>query len=224
MKTLAKIVLSAVSVFYPFGLCFFGEFTGVLLAIMAILWAFRGFSETKGNSNLNSEKSDKFTLASAEQITSEGCGGNPLPRSQGAALPRREKQNSDFKIFAYAMSGFFILCLAARNYGAQYLYPVIINAFLAAIFYFSLRSEAIITRIAKLQEGGELPRSAVCYTRMLTKIWLWFFIINGAASAALACLEDKIYWSFYTGAISYFLVGALFGGEMIFRKFYAKNA
>ena len=182
MKTLAKIVLSAVSVFYPFGLCFFGEFTGVLLAIMAILWAFRGFSER--GSNLN----------------------------------------GDFKIFAYAMSGFFILCLAARNYGAQYLYPVIINAFLAAIFYFSLRGEAIITRIAKLREGSELPRSAVCYTRTLTKIWLWFFILNGAASAALACLEDKIYWSFYTGAISYFLVGALFGGEMIFRKFYAKNA
>ncbi len=139
-------------------------------------------------------------------------------------VERGSNLNNDFKIFAYAMSGFFVLCLAARSYGAQYLYPVLVSAFLAMIFYFSLRGEPVITKIARLQEGGELPESALGYTRTLTVIWLWFFILNCAVSAALACLENKIYWSFYSGALSYVLVGALFGGEMIFRKFYVKNA
>lgn len=133
------------------------------------------------------------------------------------------KNLSEFGKFSFVLCGFFALCAAFSAYGIKYLYPVLINAFLGAVFYFSLASTPMITKFAMLKEKNLEPK-ALIYTRNLTKIWIGFFVINGLISAILACFENKIYWGVYCGAISYVLVGALLFGEIIFRKFYIKNA
>ena len=119
-----------------------------------------------------------------------------------------------------ASATFFALC--AIFGGLAYLYPLIINFSLAALFALSLRSTPVITRLALLKQPG-LNEHGRAYTRKLTEVWLGFFVLNGLLSAVLLLPRDKIYWSIYCGAISYVLIGALIGGEMIFRKFYVKK-
>ena len=187
MKTLLKAIITLFSVFYPFGIVFFREFSLYLLIIMAILWGVRGVLELEQNGE------------------------------------NKSKNLSEFGKFSFVLCGFFALCAILQSWGIKYLYPVLINAFLGAVFYFSLAGTPMITKFAMLKEKNLEPK-ALIYTRNLTKIWIGFFVINGLISAILACFENKIYWGVYCGAISYILVGALLFGEIIFRKFYIKNA
>ena len=133
------------------------------------------------------------------------------------------KNLSEFGKFSFVLCGFFALCAVFSAYGIKYLYPVLINAFLGAVFYFSLKQTPMITKFAMLKEKNLEPK-ALIYTRNLTKIWIGFFAINGGVSGLLALCENKVYWGVYCGAISYVLIGALLFGEIIFRKFYIKNA
>ena len=121
-----------------------------------------------------------------------------------------------------ASAAFFALCALFSGGALAYLYPLIINFSLAVLFALSLRSTPAITRLALLKQPA-LNERGRAYTRKLTEIWLGFFVLNGLLSAVLLLPRDKIYWSVYCGAISYVLIGALIGGEMIFRKFYVKK-
>ena len=117
---------------------------------------------------------------------------------------------------------FFIVCMIFRGGFLAYLYPVLVSLAFLAFFAFSLKNEAVITKIAKLKEP-DLDEKGVIYTRNLTKIWCAFFVFNAALSLALALIEDKLYWSVYSGAVSYALMGALFFGEILFRKRFIKS-
>ena len=132
------------------------------------------------------------------------------------------KNLSEFGKFSFVLCCFFALCTILQSYGLKYLYPVLINAFLGFLFYFSLAKTPMITKFAMIKEPN-LDEKAKLYTKNLTKIWIAFFVINGLISAILACFENKIYWGVYCGAISYILIGILFFGEIIFRKIYIKN-
>ena len=133
------------------------------------------------------------------------------------------KNLSEFGKFSFVLCGFFALCAVFSAYGIKYLYPMLINAFLGAVFYFSLKQTPMITKFAMLKEKNLEPK-ALIYTRNLTKIWIGFFAINGGVSGLLALCENKVYWGVYCGAISYVFIGILLFGEIIFRKFYIKNA
>lgn len=111
---------------------------------------------------------------------------------------------------------FFSLNIISKG-NFSYFYPVLVNLIFLIVFYFSLKNEAIITKIAKLKDKN-LPKIAEIYTKDLTKIWCLFFLINGLLCAILAIFENKIYWVFYTGFLSYIFIGILFLGEMILRK------
>ena len=117
---------------------------------------------------------------------------------------------------------FFIVCMIFRGGFLAYLYPVLVSLAFLAFFAFSLKNEAVITKIARLKEP-DLDEKGVIYTRNLTKIWCAFFVFNAAISLALALMEDKLYWSVYSGAVSYALMGALFFGEILFRKRFIKS-
>ena len=121
-----------------------------------------------------------------------------------------------------AAAVFFIVCMIFRGGFLAYLYPVLVSLAFLAFFAFSLKNEAVITKIARLKEL-DLDEKGVIYTRNLTKIWCAFFVFNAALSLALALMEDKFYWSVYSGAVSYALMGALFFGEILFRKRFIKN-
>ena len=113
-----------------------------------------------------------------------------------------------------ALSGRIIATLA-------YFYPTIINVAFLAFFALSLKGEAIITKIAKMQNPA-LDTNGVLYTRKLTKIWCALFAFNALVGFALAFMENKIYWSVFCGIVAYCLVGALFAVELLYRRFVLK--
>lgn len=97
------------------------------------------------------------------------------------------------------------------------LYPVLINCAMLTAFGYSLISPpSMVERLARLREPN-LPPAAVGYTRRVTQIWCVFFVINGSIALGTALWASEEVWSLYTGVIAYFLMGALFGGEFLFR-------
>lgn len=125
--------------------------------------------------------------------------------------------------------GFFgILIVAKVALGGRiagilaYFYPTIINVAFLAFFALSLKGEAIITKIAKMQNPA-LDTNGVLYTRKLTKIWCALFAFNALVGFTLAFMEDKIYWSVFCGIVAYCLVGALFAVELLYRRFVLKR-
>lgn len=97
------------------------------------------------------------------------------------------------------------------------LYPVLINCAMLAAFGYSLISPpSMVERLARLREPN-LPPAAVGYTRRVTQVWCVFFISNGSIALGTALWASEEVWSLYTGVIAYVLMGALFGGEFLFR-------
>lgn len=98
------------------------------------------------------------------------------------------------------------------------LYPVGVNLFLAALFGASLvYPPPVIERIARLSEP-DLPAQGVAYTRTVTKIWLGFFVLNGALALATALWASDAIWTLYNGLIAYCLIGILGGAEWLVRR------
>lgn len=113
-------------------------------------------------------------------------------------------------------------CTFYKDPIALKLYPVLMNGMMLFLFGSSLfDKESIIERFARLREP-ELPPEAIRYTRRLTALWCIFFVINGSIAAwTVFCASDKV-WALYNGAIAYGLMGILFAGEWIYRKFVLK--
>ncbi len=103
-------------------------------------------------------------------------------------------------------------------------YPIIVNFVFLLVFGFSLQPNKtpIIERLARITEP-DLPDSGVIYTRIVTKVWICFFVFNGLASAATLYLGDLSIWALYNGLISYLLMGTLFITEFIVRFFYRRR-
>ncbi|WP_217903841.1 DNA gyrase subunit B [Campylobacter mucosalis] len=120
--------------------------------------------------------------------------------------------------FELFVAVFFILIFALD--GLKFAYPIIISMFMFAVFYASLKDVPIITKFALLKEPN-LDEKGRIYTRKLTKIWICFFAINAIVCLILAFLNDKA-WAFYSGFLSYVLIGILFFGEIVYRRFVLK--
>lgn len=130
-------------------------------------------------------------------------------------------EGGKFKYICFFIAVFFMLCVIFRGSDLAFLYPVLMSLLFLAIFANSLRNEAIITKIARLKEPS-LDQNGVIYTRKLTKIWCGFFVVNALIAYLLSLMENKIYWSLYSGVVSYMIMGVLFGGEILYRKIVLK--
>lgn len=118
---------------------------------------------------------------------------------------------------------FFLLMCVSNSYGiTAMLYPCFINLGLCVAFAWSMRGEAMITRFARLEHTFKklpnLNKEEIRYTRILTKIWAGFFVLNFSICLFLALCNMQKLWVFYSGIGGYVLVGILFLGERIFRK------
>lgn len=114
------------------------------------------------------------------------------------------------------------LALLAGDAWLLKLYPVFVNAAMLALFGHSLLSgQSFIEKLARLS-NPHLPPEAVRYTRRLTVLWCCFFILNGSAALWTALHPDDALWAFYNGFLSYVLIGALMGGEWLWRRFVLK--
>ncbi|MBK7948138.1 MAG: hypothetical protein IPK00_05240 [Deltaproteobacteria bacterium] len=94
--------------------------------------------------------------------------------------------------------------------------PVFVNAALLAAFAFSLRREPIVETLARLQVERLAP-AEVRYCRRVTLVWCGFFVLNGGVGFVLAWTRSLEAWAFYTGFLSYVLMGLLFAGEYVYR-------
>jgi uncharacterized membrane protein len=98
------------------------------------------------------------------------------------------------------------------------LYPTAVNVVLLGHFAWTLRTPVpMVERFARMQVPDLRP-DEIRYCRTVTWVWVTFFAANGATAAALALLAPRSWWAFYTGALSYGLVGVLFAAEYVVRK------
>ncbi len=97
-------------------------------------------------------------------------------------------------------------------------WPVLVSLGMAALFAASFRwGPVMVERIATAAEGP-LPDAARPYLRRVTAVWVGFFLCNAAVAGWTVRYGSLEQWAFYNGFLSYLLVGALLGGEMLVRR------
>jgi uncharacterized membrane protein len=97
------------------------------------------------------------------------------------------------------------------------MYPVMMSGLMFVLFFGSwLKPPTVIEMIARMRDP-QLPEEAIRYTRKLTLVWCAFFIVNGGIALATVTMSRE-WWTLYNGLVSYLLLGALFFGELIFRR------
>lgn len=126
------------------------------------------------------------------------------------------------RVLAVVLVFFFVLVGWQKSQIGMYWYPVLVSLVMLLIFSGSLlTSQSIIERLARIQQP-DLPLKGVRYTRQITQIWCVFFVINMVIIFILIRAEHWQAWALYTGLISYVLMGTLFLGEWLYRRFVLK--
>ncbi|MDR1662662.1 MAG: hypothetical protein LBR95_09645 [Azoarcus sp.] len=110
-----------------------------------------------------------------------------------------------------------VAALVFRNGVPLQYYSVLVSLFFLVLFAGSLLQEqSIIERLARRLDPA-LPESGVRYTRRVTQAWCAFFVLNTAIT--LLCIEaGEKAWAFYSGFVSYILMGLMFVGEWLIRR------
>ncbi len=99
------------------------------------------------------------------------------------------------------------------------LYPAAINLGMLLLFGLSLlHPPSMVEQFARLHKP-QLSAADIVYTRRVTIIWCVFFVANGALAAYTALLGSRELWVLYNGLIAYVLIGALMGGEWLYRRY-----
>ncbi len=115
-----------------------------------------------------------------------------------------------------------LLCLAVlvvNNETLLRLYPAAINLGLLIMFCMTLwQPHTMIERFARLRHTN-LPAEGIRYTRHVTYLWCLFFAGNGLAAAWTAIVASRETWALYNGFIAYLLMGTLFAGEWLLRRY-----
>ena len=126
------------------------------------------------------------------------------------------------QVVSVLLALFFAGVLVWQQPASMYWYPVVVSLLMLAIFGASLfTQQTVIERLARLQYP-DLPPAGVRHTRRVTQIWCVFFIGNASVAALLAVWGHHDWWAIYTGVISYGLMGILFAGEWVYRKWVLK--
>ena len=97
------------------------------------------------------------------------------------------------------------------------LYPVLVNLLLLITFAYTLLFPPSMVEVFARMREPDFPEVAVAYTRRVTQVWCVFFVLNGLAAFVTAIWASEAIWSLYTGVISYFLMGAIFCAEYLYR-------
>lgn len=98
--------------------------------------------------------------------------------------------------------------------------PLVLNLALCAAFGATLRGgrEALVSRFARAERGGDLPPDLVRYTRRLTATWAAFFAMMAVISLSLALWGTMFSWSLFTNLVNYVLVILFFMLEYSYRR------
>ncbi len=75
----------------------------------------------------------------------------------------------------------------------------------------------MIERFARISDP-DLDAHGIVYTRVVTCVWMAFFVFNGSIALWTALHGSWMLWGVYNGGISYVLAGTLMAGEYIIRR------
>lgn len=132
------------------------------------------------------------------------------------------QKNQAQKVISICVAVFFAVVGILRLPDSMYWYPVMVSLLMFMMFFGSLwTKQSMIERLARLQDP-DLPPEGVRYTRRVTQIWCVFFVVNILIATILILLEKYDWWAIYTGIIAYILMGLLFVGEWVYRKWVLK--
>jgi uncharacterized membrane protein len=117
--------------------------------------------------------------------------------------------------------GVMLLCLISaflnRFYVMLYL-PVLISVNLLISFGYTLyRPPSMVAVFAHRATGLTFNDERLQYCRLVTLIWVIFFVFNGTMAGLTACCATLEVWSLYNGLIAYGAMGLLFTVELFYR-------
>lgn len=137
-------------------------------------------------------------------------------------LADRKNPKMDLALFAVtALCGLGIWAFPSEL--AVKLYPVFMSAFVGSMFAVSLlQKESLIEKIARLR-GNEMTPVVVQYARRLNVLWAIVLYLNGLVALYLAHFGTTESWTLYCGFLSYLILGAFGGGELLFRHYYMRR-
>src|SRR5687768_14293278 len=135
----------------------------------------------------------------------------------GALLARRTWA---WLVLGASAAALYGLVVMGGGLYALYVPPAAIPAALFIVFARSLRSgaEPFITRVATIMRGEPLPAVLVEYTRHVTVLWCWVFVVMFTSAVVLAIWATPELWSLMTNAVHYLVLGAVFVLEFAYRR------
>lgn len=164
-----------------------------------------------------------FLIAGGLDLTSARTLGGLLLAATMAAVVAAGGGKSRLLRLALRRFGLLVavaVVAAATNHPvALTLLPSATSLWLLATFAATLRTEPSIVGQFATAAHGDFPDFLLPYCRRVTVVWCVFFACNAAASLVLAVTASTHAWAFYTGFLSYVLIGALGAGEYLFHKF-----
>lgn len=99
------------------------------------------------------------------------------------------------------------------------LYPAAVAGGMLLLFAMSLHTPpSMIERFARLSQP-DLPPEGVRYTRRVTQAWCLFLAANMLVALYTALYSSRDIWALYNGLIVYVLMGIMFAGEWLVRKY-----
>ena len=121
-----------------------------------------------------------------------------------------------------------IVALVTRSARILTFYPALVNLFFLVLFGHTLFvGPSMVYRFATLKDKSiaisPYRKKIAAYCRNVTLVWCCFFIVNGSIALLSVFGETYRFWALYNGCIAYILMGLLFAGEFIVRKFVQKN-
>lgn len=124
---------------------------------------------------------------------------------------------------AVALATLFAVIVVAlvfvRFVAPVYWPPIAWNLGASACFLASLRrDESLIETFARMA-GEERSESRRIYCRRLTLVWALWLALLGTVGLAIALTGNERLGAWWAATIDYALVGALFAGEYLWRKF-----
>jgi uncharacterized membrane protein len=124
---------------------------------------------------------------------------------------------------ALALSLAFLWLDPLKSEALLRLYPVAISAVLLVTFGYTLmRPPTIVARLARAS-GTTMTPAIERYTRKVTVAWCVFFVVNGLVALVIGLQGSMQTWLLYNGIVSYVLMGVLFAGEYLVRRWYMRQ-
>lgn len=117
---------------------------------------------------------------------------------------------------------FVVSALVVRWQGTHWILlvpPIAIPLSLLIVFGSSLRPghQPLVTRFALLARSS-LPPELVAYTRQVTVLWVVVLGALALSATLLPVFASRELWSLATNFVHYFVIGAVFVGEYLWRR------